>query len=97
MIKPSIGRVVWYYPRGTQQRDNPDEQPNAALVVYVHNDRLVNLAGFDANGRHSQATSVRLIQEGDDAGEYGPYAPFCSWMPFQLGQAKAAESVGKAA
>ena len=83
MIPPTIGRVVWFWPEspgGPTQK-----QPFAALVVYVWGDRMVNLAYFDANGQHGAATSVTLLQD-DDVPLANGY--FCSWMPFQLGQAK---------
>jgi hypothetical protein len=84
IIIPSIGRVVWYWHNGTAQQDR-GEQPFAALVTYVHSDICVNLVVFDPNGNPASKTSVRLAQEGDkDLG-----GPFASWMPYQLGQAKA--------
>lgn len=83
MIKPTIGRVVWFH-----EPFKPDtlEQPRAAIVCYVHSDRCVNLAVFDENGNTSGKTSVPLRQEGDVA----PSGEFCEWMPYQIGQAKAA-------
>lgn len=64
VIKPTVGRVVWFfcavtdpiYARG---------QPLAAIVCHVHNDRLVNLDVIDHNGQHHVKTAVRLWQEGD--------------------------------
>jgi hypothetical protein len=86
MIKPTIGRVVWFYPDGTASRD-AGEQPNSAMVAFVHNDRLINIGYLDHNGLPRHATSQRLLQEGDDEPS-SPTAPFCCWMPFQVGQAK---------
>ncbi len=84
LITPTVGRVVWYYPNGAKV----GPQPHAALVAYVHGDRCVNLACFDANGLPYAATSVVLRQEGDEA----PAGSYCCWMPYQLGQAKKAAS-----
>lgn len=90
MIKPSIGRVVWFTPLNEHIVD--PKQPWAALVTYVHGDRMVNLAAFNPNGDHQPKSSVPLLQD-DDAKPEGGY--FCSWMPYQVGQAKKHESEDK--
>ena len=77
MIAPTVGRVVWFYPRGAAP------QPNAAIIAFVHNDRLVNLAYFDVNGVQYSAQRVQLLQDGEQ-----PTTRYCTWMPFQIGQAK---------
>lgn len=79
MIKPTIGRVVWFYEKHVA--DQP-EQALAALVTYVHSDNCVNLAVFDQNGVSSGRTSVYLRQPEVVA----PACPFCEWMPYQIGQ-----------
>lgn len=83
IIRPTIGRVVWYYPSGKESKSRGD-QPWAALVAYVHSDICVNLGGFDPNGKHFEATSVTLRQPDDADPEAGS---FCEWMPFQAAQA----------
>lgn len=60
-------------------------QPLDATVVYVWNDRMVNLHILDHYGNPFIATSVKLLQEGDTPPQFGFYA---EWMPYQLGQAK---------
>lgn len=50
---------------------------------------MVNLATFDHNGNPQPKTSVPLLQD-DDAKPEGGY--FCSWMPYQVGQAKKHEA-----
>lgn len=74
MIKPTIGRVVWFH-RGSESQD----QPHPAIVCYVHSDTCVNLAVFDANGNQYSVTSVTLLQD-DDRATSGRYA---EWMPYQ--------------
>jgi hypothetical protein len=93
MPTPSVGRVVWVYPTGNAHLDS-GSQPYAAIVCYVHGDRLVNLAVFGTNGAHSNHVNVPLVQEGDEppAGE----KPFCGWMPYQIGQAKKYEDLKEA-
>lgn len=82
MIRPTVGRVVWFYFAG----ENRDKcQPLAALVAYVHEgETLVNLSVADASGDHFPKTKVPLIQEGNEP----PKGEFCCWMPYQQGQAK---------
>lgn len=79
MIKPTIGRVVWYHP------DKPHSQPWAALITFVHADRDVNLIVFDENGMGKSKLNVFLKQETED----NPVGNYAEWMPYQIGQAKA--------
>lgn len=81
MIIPTVGRIVWVI----RPRDSMDiKQPEAALVTYVHSDRLINVAGYNANGTPFSLTSLILVQEG----EAKPEGNFACWMPYQQGQAK---------
>lgn len=86
MITPTVGRVVWYHP------EKPHEQPWAAIVTYVHSDRMVNLVVFDENGFGKPKTSVQLVQDSDGRG-----LNYCEWMPYQKGQAAKTESLEAAA
>jgi hypothetical protein len=79
MIKPTIGRQVWFW------HDTPEEggsQPEAATVCYVHSDTMVNLQVIDHDGNARRVSSVRLHQ-GDEPG----VGQHCAWMPYQKGQA----------
>ena len=79
MIKPTIGRVVWFW-----ENTHNQTQPLTGLVCYVHSDTAVNLAVFDVNGNPTSKTSVYLYQgEGERPATY-----FAEWMPYQKGQAK---------
>ena len=81
MIKPTVGRVVWYYPPNYLPGSDPG-QPLAAIVACVWSDTCVNLAIFDADGRPmaDPPTSVLLVQEGNPRPDGGN---FCEWMPYQ--------------
>lgn len=81
MIAPTVGRVVWFY---TYSPGQGHKGPLSASVARVWNDRMVNLGYLDQDGNHHAATSVALVQEGDEA----PQANYCTWMPYQIGQAK---------
>ena len=85
MIKPTIGRVLWFY----DENHTEGAQPKTALVCHVWSDTCVNLAVFDTNGVASNRTSV-LLWQGEDA--HRPSAMFAEWMPYQVGQAKKHES-----
>lgn len=86
MIKPTIGGDVWYHP----DNPTPTAQPWAALVCFVHSDTMVNLVVFDENGYGKPKSSVHLWQGGEEGSI--PPTPYCEWMPFQIGQAKAQEA-----
>ncbi|MEX3764408.1 hypothetical protein [Paraburkholderia phenoliruptrix] len=99
MIKPTVGRVVWYHP-GADDRDGAMNQapmnvldlaqPFAAHVVFVHDDRTVNLIVTDHKGWQWVRESVQLLQDDDEPNVGEAYA---AWMPYQKGQA---EKVGGA-
>jgi hypothetical protein len=87
MIKPTIGRVVHYFPgpwdcRDGQMRKHGD-QPFTANIAFVHSDTLVNLAVFDHEGRAFNRTSVEINVPGARA----------QWMDYQKGQAAKAEKL----
>lgn len=90
-IRPTPGRVVWFRPLSSLSA-YPDffyvpreDQPCAAIIVYVWNDRLVDLTVFDHRGVPHRRMSVKLLQAGDPA----PHGEvYCEWMPDQLYQAK---------
>lgn len=79
MIKPTVGRVVWYHPEDEQ----PGDQPMLAMIAHVHSDSCVNLAIFDQNGNPIMGPprSIRLLQEGE-ARPIGIRC--CEWMPHQI-------------
>jgi hypothetical protein len=83
MIVPTIGRVVLVH-RGMSDQAEP------AFVCYVHNERLINVGGFTKNGAAFSATSIQLVQEGDEIKNPKYYA---EWMPYQKGQAAKTEAL----
>jgi hypothetical protein len=89
MITPTIGRVVWYYPGNCSAPGKKDEQPFTAFVVYVHNDRSINVAGFDHEGKAFRRDEVPLLQDDDK-----PAGECACWMPYQTGQAAKYEKGG---
>lgn len=103
IIKPTIGRKVWFFPAaadirtlenmGTGHFWKHGEQPMDATIVYVHDDHKVNLAIFDHAGLHHVWPSVYLVQPGD-AQDPGPLR-HCRWMPYQKGQAANHDAAAK--
>ena len=85
MITPTVGRVVWYHP------ERAHTQPWAALITYVHSDRLVNLVAFDSEGFGKPKASVQLVQDANEERA----ANYCEWMPYQTGQAAKTEALQK--
>ncbi len=77
MIHPTIGRKVWFY----EAAGEPEQD---ATVIDVHGDRMVSLYVISRGGFAGARRSVTLVQEGDEV----PSGPHCTWMPYQVGQAK---------
>lgn len=69
-MSPAVGSPVHF------RRFAPGEQPEAAIVTFVHRDTLVNLAVFTANGGVMGFTGVAFAG-GDEApaGEYAEWPP----------------------
>jgi hypothetical protein len=91
MIKPTVGRVVWYRPAEFDKiPHHMNRDPLAAIVVGVVTDSLVNLSVFDLYGKTHALQDVLLVQPEDDLAPVDGYA---EWMPFQKGQAAKADAV----
>lgn len=85
IIKPSIGRKVWFWPVNDIQIGVHDpKQACDATVVFVHNDTCVNLSIKDHSGFVHTRTSVHLHQ---GLVSDRPPSSCATWMPYQQGQA----------
>ena len=86
-IQPTVGRKV-HYRTGNNDHEmhklNTDD-PLDATIVGVWEDGLINVVVFDCNGKMYTRNGIRLRQEGQTISNQ----PYCEWMPFQVGQAKA--------
>lgn len=95
VIMPTVGRKVYFRPpndaaassTGIQVYGN--DQPCDATVLYVHSARMVNVLIVDHLGRQHPRTSVQFLQPGDPVPEV--HSGYVEWMPYQVGQAKAAK------
>lgn len=91
MIKPTIGRVVWFHPAPCELSAmqvghamvRHTDQPFEAHVVHVWSDTCVNLVVFDHDGNMHKRTSVPINVE--NMGH--PLGSYADWMPYQVGQA----------
>lgn len=92
IIRPTVGRKVWFFPNGCQFHSEPKcihpEDPMDADVVYVWSDFMVNLSVKDHIGQVHAFTSVRLVQPGESVP--GPGNAYATWMPYQVSTARAA-------
>ncbi|MET3514348.1 hypothetical protein ABIC63_002120 [Pseudacidovorax sp. 1753] len=99
IIPPTVGRVVWYYPdpRSGESGFQPPFKgaPLAAIIACVHSATMVNLTVFDANGAPHSRTSVELVH--DESELSNDLRPFCTWMPYQKGQAAKTEAAERRA
>ena len=77
MITPTIGRIVLIFDRPGSA---DPQQPEPAIVCYVHTRRMINVAGFNAEGHVFRERNVRLIQDGDAVPKGEVRA---EWMPYQ--------------
>lgn len=93
MITPTPGRIVHYFPDEKEAKQlQPDaSQPLPAMVIYVHNNHLVNLTVFDQQGVSHGRVCVPLEQD-DNKPDTRPH---CAWMEYQKGQAQKTEQAQK--
>jgi hypothetical protein len=95
MIKPTVGRKVWFIPSDydISMYDYavlPDpyypsvNQPLDSTIVAVHSDTLINVSIIDARGELF-FTETRLMQDGETILEENE--SYCMWMPYQVSQA----------
>lgn len=79
-IKRTVGRVVWFY---SYTPNVGHKGPLAGHVCAVPSDRYVNLMIITENGQPLAKGTVPLIQHGEEV----PQADYCTWMPYQIGEA----------
>lgn len=101
MIKPTVGRKVWFCPSEQTIADhdlvtlpNPEDQsklqPLDATVIGVHSDTSVNLFVIDSDGSTICFQEVELLQDDMSPND----EDYAMWMPYQVAQAaKVADGV----
>lgn len=92
-ILPSIGRKVWFYEALADAGCLDQYQPYDATIVYVHSPSIVNLRVTKHSGDTIIRTSVPLRNPaGAGVDLHGSGNPYCTWMPYQMGQAAKTEA-----
>lgn len=92
MIKPTVGRMVYFYGGARSPIPHFCDIPLAAIIVAVLDDRLVNLSVHDYVGHVHPVTSCPLVQP-NEAAKLG--VTHCTWMPYQVGQAPSSQELLK--
>lgn len=87
---PTVGRKVWYFHSAEHahghEAGTAKLQPLDATVLFVHDERTVNLLVSGHQGEQEFVPSVHLRQDGEDM----PVGAHASWMPYQVKQAEKA-------
>lgn len=87
LIKPTVGRVVWYYPSDeawTLGWNMPKQyEPLAAIIAGVIDDQTVHLTVIDFHGIPRAVQDVYLAPHHVPGG-----TGYATWMPYQLEQAR---------
>jgi len=92
-MKPSVGRRVWYWPHPSERNYDPlddvsdgsDLQPFDAGIARVNKDGTINVSIVSDSGYPMTPRQGVMLRETPDQAVAGE----CSWMPYQVGQAKA--------
>jgi hypothetical protein len=86
IIKPTVGRKVWCFASmahfQAHQRGVHGAQPHDGTVIFVHDDRCINIRVMGHNGEQDIVRGLPLWQEGDPE----PNGAHARWMPYQTKQ-----------
>lgn len=92
IIKPTVGRKVWCFGSMAHyqdyQRGEHEAQPHDGTVIFVHDDRCVNVRVTLHDGRVENVLGLPLVQDGDPE----PNGAHARWMPYQTKQQAKADS-----
>lgn len=91
MIKPTIGRKIWFRLNGFKKYsivNFDNEQAMDASINFVHNNNKINIIVVDHVGNLHSVNEIMLVSD-----DFKPIEgiPYCEWMPYQVGQAKKTE------
>lgn len=75
-MKPTVGRIVHYWPTG---KGLNAEGPQAAVVSFVHKDGTMNVGVFNKYGTHQGGKQRVELVQGDITPAPGVH--FCEWPP----------------
>lgn len=95
-ITPTIGRRVWYFASANEKRwsmlpfHKYGDGPLDAGIAHVNEDGTVNLSVSDSAGNQHARQNVLFI-DNDQTPMPSDGCAYATWMPFQLGQARATQ------
>lgn len=81
-MKPTVGRVVYFYPAVTRACFGfmtVVGQPLAAIICHVNSPTSVNVSVFDVHGKQFPVSSVPFFE----TEQSGLPIDHCAWMPYQ--------------
>jgi hypothetical protein len=90
-ITPTIGRKVWLWVSTSQLRPDSvldSKQAFDASVAFVHEDGRITVTFADHHGRTGTVTNAPIYDPKDTDQHTGGGDSYCTWMPYQVGQAK---------
>lgn len=94
-IEPTVSRMVWFYPAAFDSLNKGREgQPLSGQIAHINRDGTLNLLVLSPIATTDARLNVPLLEGGDHvkmAQEEG--IAYCTWMPYQLGQAARAEQL----
>jgi hypothetical protein len=95
-ITPTVGRLLHYHPNQADAYGHARRgQPLAAVVAHVNDDGSINISALSAEGSWFGRLRVPIVQEGEDVSPLAIAYGYCTWMPYQVGQAAKTEQLEK--
>lgn len=99
-ITPTIGRKIYYWASLTTLQSvdatvRDSEQPMDATIVYVDKEtETISVMVFDHHGMSFEDLDIRIAEHGagDHLQGHDGEQSYCTWMPYQLGQAAAQQT-----
>lgn len=85
MIKPTVGRIVWFF----EWKDGIRQPEQAAIITAVWSDTLINVNVFPTVGPVREERDIELVQP-DSERQSG--LSWCEWMPYQVKKDTGSES-----
>lgn len=89
MIKPTVGRKVWYWPHPIHDAAMnivDDQQPLDATVLCAHGDDRISVQVIDHRG-HTHFIAYCFLSQPENNTNPAD-AGYCEWMPYQVGQSQ---------
>ena len=87
-ITPTIGRKVWFWCGELDGNIRDPAQAFDASVAYAHGDGAVTVSIIDHAGKQTTPAYNMRLRDYEHGDRHGlGRGSFCTWMPYQMGQA----------